>query len=449
METDESKDTTKWRSDYKSRGWNRVGTTLLAVTSWFAQEFFIYVRPKVCQKDVILLFLTGAVGSLMPALHGYGALVGLSLAGCYIVWKISNWQPFQDVMMDHMSKKMQMKLVIKLTDVCVKHAKNPENEQELIKELNNEQSLFHHMFKATITDFVKLHLDYQDAGCSLCNLCQNATMAKLNYALILLFTLVVSCLMLAPGVQDWLTKVPFCEESTTTMGQLAHFVPGSDHIKIRCADAIGYLAVYRVCFVVTLFFLLMGLIMIGVKSSRDSRLGLQNGFWGVKYILIVGGIIGAFFIPHGGFGQTWMYFGLLGGLAFILIQLVLIIDFAHTWAESWQENYHETSNQNWFYALLTCTFGFFILVVVMIAFCFSYYTGLQAGDCKLHEFFISFNMILCLILSGVSVLPMVQEHQPHSGLLQASFVSLYIMYLTWSAMTNQPIGSDVFENRDI
>ena len=36
-------------------------------------------------------------------------------------------------------------------------------------------------------------------------------------------------------------------------------------IKVKCADAIGYLAVYRLCFVVTLFFLLMALIMIGVR----------------------------------------------------------------------------------------------------------------------------------------------------------------------------------------
>jgi len=60
------------------------------------------------------------------------------------------------------------------------------------------------------------------------------------------------------------------------------------------------------------------------------------------------------------------------------------------------------------------------------------------GQCKLHEFFISFNMILCVILTVTSVLPKVQEHLPNSGLLQSSFVSLYMMYLTWSAMSNQP-----------
>ena len=63
------------------------------------------------------------------------------------------------------------------------------------------------------------------------------------------------------------------------------------------------------------------------------RAGLQNGFWGFKYLLIIGGMIGAFWIPDGVFGEVWMYFGMVGGFLFILIQLILIIDFAHSWAE--------------------------------------------------------------------------------------------------------------------
>ena len=114
------------------------------------------------------------------------------------------------------------------------------------------------------------------------------------------------------------------------------------------------------------------------------------------------------------------------------------MDFAHTWAETWQENYRSSSDQNWFWALLSSTVFFYICCVVSIGLCFGYYTGIHTGDCRLHEFFISFNMILCVILSVTSVLPVIQEHQPNSGLLQASFVSLYIMYLTWSAMSNQP-----------
>ena len=40
-----------------------------------------------------------------------------------------------------------------------------------------------------------------------------------------------------------------------------------------------------------------------------------------------------------------MYFGMIGGFLFILIQLVLIIDFAHSWAEAWVGNYEESESK--------------------------------------------------------------------------------------------------------
>lgn len=291
--------------------------------------------------------------------------------------------------------------------------------------------------------------------CAICpSSCGNSGLAKFMYALVLLVTVVISCIMLAPGIETWLNKSPFCEpinaadqdpKHTEFIDQLTDYgkkvigaVPNAVIPKLPCADAIGYLAVYRICFVVVIFFAIMAVLMIGVRTSRDPRGPLQNGFWGIKFILLFAGWIAAFFIPHGSFGPVMMWFGMIGGLAFILVQLVLIVDFAHTWAETWQENYRSSADQNWFWALLSATVFFYIMCLVGIGLCFGYYTGLHTGDCRLHEFFISFNMILCLILSVTSVLPVIQENQPNSGLLQASFVSLYIIYLTWSAMSNQP-----------
>lgn len=62
---------------------------------------------------------------------------------------------------------------------------------------------------------------------------------------------------------------------------------------------------------------------------------LSHRFWGIKYLVVIGGIIGAFFIPEGQFASTWMVFGMIGGFCYIIIQLILIVDFAHTWAEKW------------------------------------------------------------------------------------------------------------------
>lgn len=146
----------------------------------------------------------------------------------------------------------------------------------------------------------------------------------------LLFGAIIAGITLAPGLQDWLKEVPFCKNSTATS---AYVVP--NQYMADCSFAVGYLAVYRICFALACFFSLMAVMMIGAKSSRDGRAPIQNGFWGIKYMIVIGFTIAAFFIPNGSFGTIWMWIGLLGGVAFILVQLVLIVDFAHGWAETW------------------------------------------------------------------------------------------------------------------
>lgn len=152
----------------------------------------------------------------------------------------------------------------------------------------------------------------------------------------LLVGAIFSGIALAPGLQDWLKGVPFCKNSTATS---SNFIPGD--YSVDCSIAVGYLAVYRICFAFACFFALMSVMMLGAKSSRDARAGIQNGFWGIKYIIVIAIAVGAFFIPNGSFGTFWMWIGLIGGVVFILVQLVLLVDFAHSWAETWVGKYHK------------------------------------------------------------------------------------------------------------
>uniref|UniRef100_V5G546 Putative serine incorporator n=1 Tax=Anoplophora glabripennis TaxID=217634 RepID=V5G546_ANOGL len=262
--------------------------------------------------------------------------------------------------------------------------------------------------------------------CSACPSCRNSTSSRIMYALMLLLTTIAACITLSPGLESALKKVPFCNNGSGS------YLP--DSVVFDCNKAVGYLAVYRICFILTCFFTLMALMMIGVKSSRDPRSGIQNGFWGLKYLLVIGGIIGAFFIPEGTFGITWMYFGMIGGFCFILIQLILIIDFAHSWAEAWVGNYEETESKGWYFALIGVTMLNFALSITGIVLLYVFFT--KSNDCDLNKFFISINLIFCFIVSTISILPSVQDKLPRSGLLQSSVVTLYVTYLTWSAVSN-------------
>jgi len=237
----------------------------------------------------------------------------------------------------------------------------------------------------------------------------------------LLLGFIMSCVMLTPGIRSKLEKVP----------RLCSTV-GSE----ECDKLVGYLAVYRVCFAMASFFFLMGIITFKVKSSRDPRASFQNGFWAIKFLIFAGLVVAAFFIPKGDFSQAWMYVGMTGGFLFILIQLVLLVDFAYNWSGRWIENYEETGNKRWFVALAVATGFLYTAAIAITICCYIFYT--HESGCSLNKFFISFNLILCVIVSIMTVHPRIQEAQPTSGLLQAGVISAYSMYLTWSAMSNEP-----------
>lgn len=258
--------------------------------------------------------------------------------------------------------------------------------------------------------------------------CKNSTSARIMYGIFLLLGTVLAAIMLSPGLADKLNTIPY----------LCKSIPGQAESLIHCSAAVGYMAVYRICFALAGFFFLMMLIMAGVKTSQDPRSGIQNGFWGIKFLVIVGIAIGAFFMPPG-FAQPWMIIGMIGGFLFILIQLVLIIDFGHSLNESWVAKYEETENKGWFALLIGTTFLGYGLSIAAVVLYYVYYIGTGTdSSCDEHKAFISVNLILSIIFSIISLFPKVQDANPNSGLLQSAIITLYTMYLTWSAMSNNP-----------
>ncbi|CAF0823744.1 unnamed protein product [Didymodactylos carnosus] len=273
---------------------------------------------------------------------------------------------------------------------------------------------------------------FGQAACSLCcsslPACKNSTSTRIVYGIFLLLGLITSCIMLSPGLESTLTKIP----ALCTNSSFKNIIM----TPIDCKKMVGYLAVYRLSFGMTLFFVVFTLLMIKVKSSSDFRSKIQNGFWAFKFLLLVGLIASAFFIPNGGFAQTWMIFGMIGGFLFIIVQLILSIDFIHTWNEAWVEQVDNGSRKHGI-GLLFFTFFFYSLSLVGIILFYIYYAH-DKKICQLHVFFISFNMILCVIISIISILPCIREYNASIGLLQSSFVTAYVTYYTWSAMSNNP-----------
>lgn len=208
----------------------------------------------------------------------------------------------------------------------------------------------------------------------------------------------------------------------------------------------GKLAAMRVYFSVSLFFAFMALLMKGVKSSEDGRSGLHNGMWGIKLLVLGGTMTGAFFMPNSVL-DAWGGIALAAAFLFILIQLVLLVDFAHSWAESWIAKV-EDEERCYLTALAVCSFTLLIISLSVSIVLLAYYTGDKDESCSLNKFLIWFNIIIGIALTLGSIHPRVQEHTETSGLLQPAVVWVYLTYLTWSSVANvdddkcQPITDD-------
>jgi Serine incorporator (Serinc) len=109
-----------------------------------------------------------------------------------------------------------------------------------------------------------------------------------------------------------------------------------------------------------------------------------------------------------------------------------------SWNENWVEKGEDGSRKH-YCGLVFFTTTFYILSVIAVILLYIFYAS--QWSCRLNIFFITLNLILCLIVSIVSVLPSVQDYHSTSGLLQSSFVTLYVVFLTWSAMTSERAGT--------
>lgn len=290
-------------------------------------------------------------------------------------------------------------------------------------------------------------------GVSLCTCCMNKNVnplmrtftssiaTRIMYAFIFLINSIISWISLSNSFSKFVEKLTW---GLFKFGNLF------------CKDeksCIGFTSVQRINFSLGLLHLILAGLLIGVKSTKNPRAVIQNGYWILKIFVLISFIIISFLIPDKFFIIWGNYFSIIFSTMFIGIGLILLVDFAHEWAETCIEKIEEgeiyldnddnddyqccnfQGSNFWKQILVGGTLIMYLGVLIMTILMYIYFA--QTG-CTMNKTVITINLIFTIIITGLSISPIVQEYNPNSGLPQSSMCCIYCTYLVFSACLSEP-----------
>jgi len=192
------------------------------------------------------------------------------------------------------------------------------------------------------------------------------------------------------------------------------------------------MGVYRITAAVALYHGLLAILFVKVKSSRDPRASIQDGWWFFKLLIMIAFVVVAFVIPPAAF-VGYSYVALIGAFLFILIQLVLLVDLAHSLQERWVRNYEETKDCIWAFLLLGGSIAAYVVMIVGYVLMYVFF-----NECQLNTILVTVAAVTVCCVTIISVLPKLQDKNPRSGLFQSAVVCGFATYLIASAILAEP-----------
>lgn len=244
------------------------------------------------------------------------------------------------------------------------------------------------------------------------------------------------CTSVASGITQKSARIAYCglfgaslviswilREVASPLLQKFPWINNADHTKEWYQTS----AVLRVSLGNFLFFAVLALMMIGVKDQNDRRDSWHHGGWIVKMVIWLLLIVLMFFMPN----AVVDIYGLLskfGAGLFLLVQVVLLLDFTYTWNDAWVEK----DEQKWYIALLAVSVGCYIAAFVFSGILFIWFNP-SGNDCGLNVFFIVMTMILAFAFAVIALHPKV-----NGSLLPASVISVYCAYVCYTGLSSEP-----------
>lgn len=196
----------------------------------------------------------------------------------------------------------------------------------------------------------------------------------------------------------------------------------SEALNKKC---VGNQGVYRATFSAFVFFLLASIsVYLRPTANREA--------WPAKFVLFFFMVLAMCFIPNDPlFSLIYLNIARVGGIFFIIVQQIIILDIAYNWNESWVEKANNADSEKiqnqWLGAILASCALLFIATFTGTGLLFGFY-----GGCATNVAFISITLLSSV---GLTALQLTGEE---GSLLSSAVVGIYGTYLCYTAVSRNP-----------
>lgn len=187
----------------------------------------------------------------------------------------------------------------------------------------------------------------------------------------------------------------------------------------RCAGQAG---VYRSAFSATLFFALAA-IAVACKPTANREA------WPAKFVLFLFLVLAMCFVPNDPlFNKIYLNIARIGGILFIFVQQIILVDLAYNWNDSWvgkadaAEAEEAGSGKKWLMAIIISAAIGFVVSIIGWGLLIHFFAG-----CTTNTAFISVTIVFCIVITAA------QLSGVEGSLLSSSVISIYATSLCYSA----------------
>lgn len=202
---------------------------------------------------------------------------------------------------------------------------------------------------------------------------------------------------------------------------------GANNFNSSLAQCAGNAGVYRPTFFSFLFFTI---------ASIASRLrpSINRQVWPAKYGIYLLLVLASIFISNVPWFLTiFLHVSRIGAMIFIVVQQIILIDLAYNWNDTWvgkadaADRIEWGSGAFWLRATIGIAASFYVLSFVGIGILYHYFSGCGGNV-----------TIITMTLIGIVGVTAVQLSGLEGSLLTSSVISLYAVYLAYSAVSKNP-----------